>query len=193
MKTVEQVGCEVDSWIAEEELPVTAQLKVIRAFDPYQGMDDEEIEAYRDFMSWYLAQDHSVLQLIPKETGTVFWPFEFDEFGHDVSVFNTHDFQKTLRPFDRYGYAIKKVMEQVKELAIMHSSLSTEEGRLNTQRRYHSLIDDHFRERLLALAARYRAARDEESKAPLRRKIAELTRRILEAKTIWERFAPWDS
>jgi hypothetical protein len=32
MKTAEHVGC--DSWIAEEELPVTAQLKVIRQNDP---------------------------------------------------------------------------------------------------------------------------------------------------------------
>jgi hypothetical protein len=34
---------------------------------------------------------------------------------------------------------------------------------------------------------------DPDRKLDLKLKIAELTRRILEAKRIWERYAPWDS
>jgi len=34
---------------------------------------------------------------------------------------------------------------------------------------------------------------DPDRKLELRQKIAKLTRRIMEAKRIWERYAPWDS
>jgi hypothetical protein len=39
MKTAQSVGCEVDSWIAQEEMPATAQLKVIRQNDPDRKLE----------------------------------------------------------------------------------------------------------------------------------------------------------
>ena len=38
-----QMRDEVGSWIAEEELPVSPRLKVIRKSDPYYGLSEEEI------------------------------------------------------------------------------------------------------------------------------------------------------
>jgi hypothetical protein len=40
---------------------------------------------------------------------------------------------------------------------------------------------------------RCQSSADPDRKLDLKLKIAELTRRILEAKRIWERYAPWDS
>ena len=100
-----------------------------------------------------------------------------------------------MRPFNKYGYAIKKVMERVKDLAIMHSSISSEEGRDDTYRRYEAFVNREFRNRLLSLTERYKRIEDDEKKAWLKRKIAEFNRRILGCKRIWERYAPpenWD-
>jgi hypothetical protein len=61
-----EIGEIVDSWIAQEELPRRANLKVIKSFDPYEGMDLDEVEAYLEFRGWYMAKDHTVLLSIPK-------------------------------------------------------------------------------------------------------------------------------
>jgi hypothetical protein len=46
----------------------------------------------------------------------IFWFSSYDEFKE--SPFNTWDFQRGRKPFDKYGYRIKKVIERVKDLAI---------------------------------------------------------------------------
>ena len=86
-------------------------------------------------------------------------------------------------------------MERVKDLAIMHSSISSPEGRFNTYQRYEELVDRKFRERMMTLVSRYKWTEDAERKQWMKRRIAELNRRILECKKIWERYAPaenWD-
>ena len=111
----------------------------------------------------------------------------------EYSAFNTHDFQRMQRPFDKYGYAVKKIMERIRDLAIMHSVISSEEGRLKTQKRYESLLDLEFRNRLLRLVERYKRTHDAEKKFAMKQKIGELYRRILDGKRIWERYAPRDT
>jgi len=193
----EQIVKTVDGWIDEEELPVMAGIKVIKGFDPYEGMDDDEIEAYHDFMHWALTMEHEALLSISKPTNKYgFWPFEFDESGINVSAFNTADFER-LHPnkFSKYHYILKKIFEKVKDLALMHSSISYQEGRQNTFRRYESYVDSEFRERLITFTERYKREIDAGYRFELKRKIGELNRRILECKKIWERYAPpekWD-
>ncbi len=36
------------------DLPVRADLRLIRGFDLYEDMDEDEIVAYNDFMNWHL-------------------------------------------------------------------------------------------------------------------------------------------
>ncbi|MCJ7594628.1 MAG: hypothetical protein MUO52_07665 [Desulfobacterales bacterium] len=36
------------------------------------------------------------------------------------NIFNPHDFDRTMRPFVRCGYAIRKVMEGIQDLALPH-------------------------------------------------------------------------
>jgi hypothetical protein len=118
---------------------------------------------------------------------------DIDVTAPEYSAFNTHDFLDGLQPFNRYCYAMKKIMERIRDLAILHSCLSSPEGRLNTYRRFEAFLEAKFRSRLAHLIERFRMTDDTDRKLELKLKIAELTRRILEAKRIWERYAPWDS
>jgi hypothetical protein len=194
MKTAQNVGCEVDSWIAEEELPVTAQLKAIRQNDPDYGLSEDELDERNEFIQWYLLQDYAPLLSVPRQAAetSLFIP-EADVTSPEYSAFSTHDFLDSLQPFSKYGYAMKKVMERIRDLAILHSCLSSAEGRLNTQRRFEAFLEAKFRSRLSHLIERCRLTDDLDRKLDLKLKIAELTRRITEAKRIWERYAPWDS
>ena len=88
MKT-KQTSYTADAWIEQQELPVNPNIKVIK------GLDQEEIEAYHDFIRWYLTQEHLTLLSIPNpETVYDLWPFELDEFANNISAFNTIDCQR---------------------------------------------------------------------------------------------------
>jgi hypothetical protein len=189
----EKISRIVDSWIDEEELPVSPTLKVIREMDPNYGLSEDEVADRNEFIRLYLWKDFKSLLLIPvKAPENDFFIEDFEE-----SAFNTVDFYRLHPPrsFDRYAYRIKKLMEKVMDLAIMHSCISSHEGRLNTLRRYESLVESEFRGQLLALTWRYKREMDEGRRLELKRKIGQLNRRILECKMIWERYAPtenWD-
>ena len=81
----------VDSWIIEEDFPVNASLKPIRQFDGLAPEDEEERQAYYDFVSWYLMQEYLPLQDIPKSEEDDLWPVELDEFGEPSSAESRQD------------------------------------------------------------------------------------------------------
>jgi hypothetical protein len=134
------------------------------------------------------------LMMIPKqecEDDYFFNLLNDDEY----SAFNTVDFQRRIEPFNKYAYAIKKVMEHVKDLAIMHSSCTHLENRQGVYRKYEAFVDSKFRDRLLNLVQQYKRTRYEDRRYFLKQEIAKLNLRILECKRIWERYAPpesWD-
>ena len=100
-----------------------------------------------------------------------------------------------MRPFNVYGYAMKKNMKRVKDLAIMHSSCTHLENRQGVYRKYEAFVDSKFRDRLLNLVQQYKRARYEDRRYFLKQEIAKLNQLILECKRIWERYAPaenWD-
>ncbi len=186
-----------DSWIVEEDMPASAALKVIRPTDPDYGLTDDEIQDRNEFIRCYLLSGYGLLLTIPRQIpeNDFFIP-DVDVCQEEYSAFNTMDFQKTLRPFDGYGYAMKKIIDRVKDLAILHSSISSHTGKERTYRRYESLIELEFRSRLLYLVDRYRATPDPEKRLCLKEKIGEINRRILDCKKTWERYAPaesWDA
>ena len=124
----------------------------------------------------------------PRENG--FWFSDYDEFKE--SAFNTWDFEKMHGPFDKYGYRVKKVLEQVKDLALLHSCISQPEGRKNIRDRFELVLNEEFRNPLLEIVERYRKTFNEERRAELRRKIAKLSQHIMECKRIWEKYSPWE-
>jgi len=180
-------------FIPEEELPVTAGIRIIRQNDPDYGLSDDEIADRNEFIRCHLAREFELLMLLPgNEDDTDFFIPDCHVTDESYSAFNTVDFQNTILPFDKYGYAMKKIMDRVKALAILHSSINREEGRQNIGRRFDSLIEFEFREPLFSHVDRFKAAKTDEQKERLKKKIGDLNRRILEAKKTWERFAPID-
>ena len=182
----------VDRWMEEETKPRDRRISVVRKSSPWCGMSEEEIEDRREFIRCYLLKDLELLLMIPLPSlENDFWFSSHQEFLE--SAFNTYDFQKNQRPFDRYDYRVRKVMEQVKDLALLHSCISQPEGRKNIQTRFEALVESEFREQLLSLVDRYKRTFDEERMAELRRKIAKVSSHILECKTIWQRWSPWEA
>jgi hypothetical protein len=195
----QMVGSEVDTWIAENELPASAALKVIRTSDPDYGLSQDEIQERNEFISWYLSQEFLVLKLIPATEHThehdSFTVPEFTVTDNGYSAFNTVDFQRNKPEFNKYAYAMKKIMERVKDLAIIHSAASAPKDKAETEKRYQSFVTLTCREQLLDTFEQYQEAQTPRRKQAMKDKIKELNRRILECKKIWERYAPddyWD-
>ena len=179
--------------IPAEELPARAGIRVERLSDPDYGLSEDEIADRNEFIRCYLVREFELLMMLPgNEEGTDFFIPDCHVTDEAYSAFNTVDFQNTIKPFDKYGYAMKKIMDRVKALAILHSSISREEGRQNIGRRFDSLIEFEFREPLFSHVDRFKAAKTEEQKERLKRKIGDSNRRILEARKTWERYAPID-
>jgi hypothetical protein len=182
-----------ENYIPEEELPVRTGIRVIRQSDPDDGLSDDEIADRNEFIRCHLAREFELLMMLPgNKEGTIFFIPDCHVTDEAYSAFNTIDFQNTIQPFDKYGYAMMKIMERVKALAILHSSISREEGRQNIVRRFNSLIEFEFREPLFSCVDRFKAAKTEEQKERQKIKIGDLNRRILEARKTWEQFAPID-
>ncbi|WP_419656025.1 hypothetical protein [Desulfosarcina variabilis] len=183
-----------ENCIPEELLPPRAGLIAIRMNNPYYKMSDDEIRDRLEFIRCYLFRDFELLLLIPKNDNK-------DEFAfHDVtatdseySAFNSADFKRPA--FDKYGYAMGKIMEHIQNLAILHSSINSSDGRDEIEKRYENFLDLKFRDRLAVLIVQLQNCRDYDRRSTLEQKIAELNRRILEARRIWARYAPpeyWD-
>lgn len=180
--------------IPEEELPVRANMRVIRRTDPNYGMSDDDVADRNEFIRCYLMrQFESLLMIDSDEHDDSFHVPDYTVSDDGYSAFNTVDFQRTLEPFDAYGYAMGKIMERVKNLAILYSALTGAEGKQNTLSRFNSLVEFEFRESLLTCIDRFHAARTDEQRERLKKKIGELNRRIVECRKIWERFAPRDA
>ena len=183
---------DIDKWIPQEQLPTRAGLKVIRTNHPNYGLSQDEIQDRNEFIRCHLLKEFELLLMIPKqETEDDFF---ITDYNTENSAFNTVDFQKQLRPFNKYAYAIKKIMEHIKDLAIMHSCCTHPENRRSVSLKYEDVVANQFRERLLRFVDQYKRA-GYERRHLLKQKIGKLNQKILECKKIWERYAPpecWD-
>jgi len=179
----------VDKWIQEEQRP--ALLRVIRANNPWDRMSEEEIEDRREFIRWYINKDFELLLLIPVHPReTEIWFSDYEEFR--TCAFNTYDFERIQPPFNRHGYRVKKVMEKVKDLAILYSCLTSTEGREHTLGRFENLVSNEFRNDLMKLVERYQGSVDIDEKIRLKTKIVEVSRRIMKCKEVWQKYTTWD-
>jgi len=196
MKSAEQIGCTVENWIAREELPVKANLKVIRRNDSDYGFTENEIQDRNEFIRCHLLSDFKLLAMIPKQdTEDDFFVFDCDVTDPDYSAFNTNDYQRTQRPFNKYAYAMKKIMERVKDLAIMHSSISQPENQQLVYKRFKSFMALKFIDELEELARQLHIETSHTEQSQIRRKIAKLSREISRCMKIWTQYAPaenWD-
>ena len=185
-----------ENWIPEEQLPPSAGLKVICKTDPDHGLSEDEIQDRNEYIRCYLLKDFELLMMIPKQdTEDDFFIPDCNVFNAEYSAFNTHDFQKQMRPFNMQGYAMKQIMEQVKDLAIMHSCISHPDNRQLVFERFVSLMDFEFINEVEELARQLHTDISYTEQAQIKRKITTLSRKIQKCKRIWERYAPpenWD-
>jgi len=179
------------NWIDEDELPVRADLKVVKINDPDYGMSQDEIDDRNEFIRCYILSGFEAFLTIPQQK------FEGDFFieNWEKSAFNTEDYYR-LYPntgFNRYSFRIKKILQEVEHLAILYSCISEIQRRQRTFNRYKTLVDNEFRNKALFLIGKYRNTKDIEERLRLREKISELNKRILQCKKKWEQFAPRDT
>ena len=181
-----EVGQIVDIWIDEEDLPQRANLRPIRRFDDIYPKDEEEREAYWDFVHWYLNQDFQALMSIPKPPEQDFWMFE-----HDDSIsfhYSSIDYQRA-HPFDKYAYKLRKIYERIEDLALLHSCISEEGGKANITKRFEKLINEEFRNKAVMLLENYRRYPHLMNKKKLFMRIARLNSRVQRCKDIWQKCA----
>jgi hypothetical protein len=137
-----------------------------------------------------LRKDFEILLSIPIQADSEDYFIEdFVPLDYQYSAFNTHDFQNAVKPFVKYGYTMRKIMERIQDLAIMHSSVNNPVDRTAVIKRYENYLDYHFRDRLAVSIVKLKNCRYDKKPA-FRRKIAEPVRQITEAKEIWERYVP---
>ena len=177
--------------IVSDDLPQSACLKPMAVFNGLYPVDEEEAEAYWDFISWAINQEHDALTIIPKpKSDDDFWQLHFAELIAPESAFNTVDFQRQHTfNFDRYGYRLKKVYEKVQDLAVMHSVITNEACRLNVQLRYRALVDREFRGQVLRLVEIFKKCSDAYRRGRIMADIGQLNKRILICKSIWQKHA----
>jgi len=202
IKTYGQIGEEVDSWIAEEELPTRARLTIERRQkQEYLGiwdninnewlvepMDEDEIEAYKEFRRWFVNKELDLIKIIPvKDNDEFYIPFENDD---SISfAFSSMDFRRLVPEFNKYQYKLRKIYERVKDLADTHSAISDSEGKENTRQKYIGLVEREFRDNAKELLESYKKYPHLVNKEKLFQRIQENNNRILKCKGIWDRYA----
>ena len=147
-----------------------------------------EAEAYWDWIRWYLDHEHAVLLSVPKpKPKNDFWVFEGDEA---LSFpFSSMDFARKRGPHKGVVRGMckrKEVFERVRDLALMHSSISDEAGKKRVHERYRELVDSEFRERACAIRdalGRYGAFMDRERAVGV---VDELNGMIRACNRIWK-------
>lgn len=140
------IGSQVDGWISESELPVSSRLQVESRFDGLYPEDEDERQAYFDFVSWYMNLDWLPILSIPQKHSDAWFPQrEFDEQGNDISAFNSMDFLRLngWKP-NVEAWQLKQVMEKLFDLAQTHSCITNEEGRKNIKERFDRIVYKNF-------------------------------------------------
>jgi hypothetical protein len=183
------ISQEVDSWIAEEELPQHPFLKPIRQFDGLYPEDEEERQAYFDFIAWAMNIEYEILNSIPLDKSRYNRFFiQLDGDGCDISPFNTIDYLRD-HPFDKYHYRLKKIFEKAKDLAETHSCLSNKEGKINISNRFVNLVTTEFIEKANKLKQSYLNNSTGYNKETVLERIRELNKNTRICKEIWKKHA----
>lgn len=160
---VEEVRQVVDEMIAQDEFAVRANFRAVRQFDEVRGpmmFDDEEWteeeleieqQAYSEFVSWYLSLDYLPILSLPNRTsGKWFPPKDLDEFGNDVSAFNTIDFKRIIgfKPNVEF-FKLQQTYDKLHDLAQTYSCITTPVCKKNVKQRFKQLMDNEFVSKLI--------------------------------------------
>ena len=183
------ISQEVESWIAQEEIPKSPFLKPIRQFDGLYPEDEEERQAYFEFIAWAMNIEHEVLNSIPLDKNQYNRFFiQLDGDGCDISPFNTVDFLRD-HSFNKYHYRLKKIFEKAKDLAETYSCLSNKDGKINIRKRFVNLVISEFQEKANSLKDSYLKNRTRYNKETVLDRIEEFNQNIRICNKIWKKYA----
>ena len=187
-KSKEVIGNVVDSWIAEEQLPARATLQKLKWFDQYEGMDEDEIEAYKEFRRWFVNKELDLLNMIPKQDKDDFYiPFEDDDA---ISfAFGSMDFRRMIPTFKKYQYKLKMIYARIKDLADTHSAISDQNGKDNTKKKYRGIVETEFRDNAKELLETYSKYPHQVNKNKQFDRIGMTNSKIRKCKDIWNEYA----
>ena len=192
LREVLKMNC-IESYFPDEQLPPSPALKVIHINDPDYGQTEDEIQDRYEFIRCYLLSEFESLMLIPKQDlNNDFFIADVDVYHDDYSAFNTHDFQKLRRKFRRYNYAMQKILERVKDLAIMHSCITQPENQRAVYEQFKSFMAFQFTNEVEELARQLHSDITYYERSKIKRRIQSLSRNIRKCKKVWERYAPPD-
>lgn len=189
----EQISKIVDSWIDEEELPVNHRLRVIRKFDDVypEDWDEDEFEAYWEFIAKGLAKEYEPLLALPKpKKERESWPFQIVESDENSNAFASIDFKRRYPyRFNKEAYILKKIYERVKDLAETYSCISRREGKKNTYEKFKALVKNEFQNWAVWIKKALPKTKDPETRKDLRCKLFKLSCRIQQCNKIWREHA----
>ena len=183
-----------DSYFPEEQLPQSAALRAIHVNDPDFGQSEDEIKDRYEFIRCHLMSEFELLMMIPtQDINGDFFIADVDVYHDDYSAFNTYDFQKMRRGFNKFNYAMQKILERVKDLAIMHSCISQPENQHAVYNQFKSFMAFQFTDEVEELARQLHSDITNDERYRIKRRIESLGRTIRRCKKVWEQFAPPDS
>ena len=184
--------------LADEHIDVRAMLSYMteqQAIDAISETGVEPAITVAEIESLLYEQEYDALLSIPfvRHAFSSMRQMEETPSGKvvDVSAFSTIDYLRDMPEFDAYRYFLDKTAERAKDIAIMYSCLSTEEGKKAVLQRFVALVNSKFRNRGLALARICKESNDREEKIAILSKIDELNRNIRRMKSIWKKYSAW--
>lgn len=187
------------SEIAEQGIDVNAMLSYMteqQAIDELNEMGIEQNISVGEVENLLLEMDWQPVLEIPFVRASFSNLRQIEECPSgkmvDVSAFATVDYLRGVADFDVYKYFLDKTAERAKDLAIMHSAVTSKEGKEEIKMRFIALANNRFRNKALRLAAMHRACRDEEQRQTLFGKIQEVNRQIRRLRAIWKKYAYWE-
>lgn len=191
MKTkTQKVVYAVEGWIVESELPNNRAFKALRPNHPNHGLTEDEIDERKEFIAWHLRQEMALLDIIPApDMGSEFFIADLEVTDTEYSAFNTHDYQRMKSRANWAVIAKQKLVARVKDLALLHSCISHEEGKANTKERFKKFLEDEFQEKLEKLARRLHKTKSSEGQAEIRCKLRQIQGQILELHRVWAKHA----
>ncbi len=159
------------------QMPVMAGLKPVNTNDPNYGLRKDEVQDRNEFIKRYLQSEYESILNIPKSEKKEFFAFNL----LNDNAFGSQDFQRLLKPFNKYHYVMQKIMERIKDLAILYSVIQNTEDKIEIYEKYQKILDKEFRIRLSSL--------QKKSEYGINSRIFEVKCKILEGERTWKQYS----
>lgn len=181
-----------------EGIDISAMLTYMTEQEVIEELEERGVEqavALSEVEAFIVMEEWQIILSIPKIKRDFFNLRQMEETtpGHyaDISAFNTVDYlnESNNFEFDKFRYMADKVAERAEDLAIMHSCITSDEGKSRVRQNFIAHVNCRYRNYALRLLSAHNATNDEAAKAELREKIEKQNRQIRRLKAIWEKFA----